>query len=271
MTSTDISPSAPPPIGGWKEIKLPYALITLVLFILAWELIARLADIPVYLLPRPTAIVSALYENCGLLVANGGVTLTEILIGFVIAVLLGVPLATIIAHSPAVDRAVYPLIVGSQTIPKAAIAPLLLAAFGYGLTPKVTIVALMSFFPIVINAVVGFKSASPEMLHLAYCTGATPMQIFWLFRLPQALPSIFAGMKLAAVLSVIGAVVAEFVGSQSGLGYVILVAGSNFRMDQQFAAIIFLSVMGMILFWVIGLAEKKVLPWHASMRASKDG
>ena len=270
MTSADMSPPAPP-VGSLGQFRLPYALITLIVFVVVWEMIARITNLPMYLLPKPTDIIASLYENWMLLVVNGGVTLTEILFGFVIAVLLGVPLATMIAHSPTVDRAIYPLIVGSQTIPKAAIAPLLLAAFGYGLTPKVTIVAMMSFFPIVINSVVGFKSASPEMLHLAYCTGATQMQIFWLFRLPQAFPSIFAGMKLAAVLSVIGAVVAEFVGAQSGLGYVILVAGSNFRMDQQFAAIIFLSAMGMILFWAIGFAERKVLPWHVSMRSRGDG
>lgn len=269
MTSTDMS--VPRPAGfSFSQFQPPYAAMTLVVFIVAWEVIARLTSLPTYLLPTPTAIVEAFYDNWNLFLVNGGVTLIEILSGFVVAILIGIPLATVIAYSRTVDKAIYPLIVGSQTIPKAAIAPLLLAAFGYGLAPKITIVALMSFFPIVINSVVGFKMASPEMLHLASSMGATPMQTFWRFRLPQALPSMFAGMKLASVLSVIGAIVAEFVGAQSGLGYIIMVAGSNFRMDQQFAAIIFLSIMGMIFFSIIGFAERRALPWHASIRSAAD-
>ena len=269
MSSSDISvPRAA--AFSLSQVQIPYAAITLVVFIVAWEVIARLTHLPTYLLPTPTAIVEAFYENWKLFLINGGVTLVEILSGFFVAVLIGIPLAMVIAYSRTVDKAIYPLIVGSQTIPKAAIAPLLLAAFGYGLAPKITIVAMMSFFPIVINSVVGFKMASPEMLHLASSMGATPMQTFWRFRLPQALPSMFAGMKLASVLSVIGAIVAEFVGAQSGLGYIIMVAGSNFRMDQQFAAIIFLSIMGMIFFWIIGLAERRALPWHASIRSDAD-
>ncbi len=270
MTSADLSPPAPP-VGGWGEWRIPYALITLVVFIVAWETIARIINLPMYLLPKPTDIVASLYENWALLVVNGGVTLTEIIFGFVIAVLLGVPLATMIAHSPVVDRAIYPLIVGSQTIPKAAIAPLLLAAFGYGLTPKVTIVAMMSFFPIVINSVVGFKSASPEMLHLAYCTGGDADADILAVSPASGLSFDFRRNETGS----------RFVGNRGGgcgicrvagwSGYVILVAGSNFRMDQQFAAIIFLSAMGMILFWAIGLAEKKVLPWHVSMRSQADG
>lgn len=269
MTSTDMSVARPASFS-LSQFQPPYAAITLVVFIVGWEVIARLTNLPTYLLPTPTAIVEAFYENWNLYLVNGGVTLIEILSGFAVAILIGIPLATVIAYSRTVDKAIYPLIVGSQTIPKAAIAPLLLAAFGYGLAPKITIVALMSFFPIVINSVVGFKMASPEMLHLASSMGATPLQTFWRFRLPQALPSMFAGMKLASVLSVIGAIVAEFVGAQSGLGYIIMVAGSNFRMDQQFAAIIFLSIMGMIFFWIIGFAERRALPWHASIRNEAD-
>lgn len=269
MSSTDLS--VPRSAGfDFSRIQIPYAAITLVVFLVLWEAIARLTHLPTYLLPTPTAIAEAFYENWNLFLENGGVTLVEILIGFVVAIAIGIPLATVIAYSPTVDKAIYPLIVGSQTIPKAAIAPLLLAAFGYGIAPKITIVALMSFFPVVINSVVGFKMASTEMLYLASSMGASPMQTFWRFRLPQALPSMFAGMKLASVLSVIGAIVAEFVGAQSGLGYVIMVAGSNFRMDQQFAAIIFLSVMGMIFFWIIGFAERRALPWHVSVRGDAD-
>ncbi|RDE09696.1 ABC transporter permease [Pelagibacterium lacus] len=231
---------------------------------------AKLSDVPAYMLPAPSDIMVAMQSMWGLLFIHSGITLAEIGIGFVLATLIGVPLATLITYSHVFDRAVYPLIVGSQTIPKVAIAPLLLAGFGYGLAPKVAIVTLIAFFPIVINTVVGLRSVPAEMLHLARSMGATPLQAFWKFRLPQALPSIFAGLKLASVLAVIGAVVAEFVGANGGLGYIIMIAGSNFRMDQQFAAIIFLSAIGMVFFWLIGLAERAMLPWHISVRSASE-
>jgi ABC-type nitrate/sulfonate/bicarbonate transport system permease component len=194
--------------------------------------------------------------------------LFEILAGFGISVLVGIPLAICVTYSLTLDRAIYPLIVGSQTVPKVAIAPLLLAWFGFGLAPKIMIVALVAFFPIVVNTVVGLRAASPQMLHLARSMGASPTQIFWRFRLPQALPNVFAGMKLATVLAVIGAVVAEFVGADSGLGYLIMVAGADFKIDRQFSAILVLSVLGMLLFWVAGWIERLVLPWHISVRAN---
>ncbi len=252
-----------------SRLRPPYALITLALLILLWEIGVRAANVPSYLLPAPTAIVAVLEQQMNLFAYHAGVTLFEIVAGFCIAVLIGVPIATLIAYSDMMDKAIYPLIVGSQTIPKVAIAPILLAVFGYGISPKIAIVTLMSFFPVVVNSVVGFRSAPPEMLHLASSMGASPLQVFWRFRLPQALPSIFAGLKLASVLAVVGAVVAEFVGARAGLGYIIMMAGSNFRMDQQFAAIVLLSAMGMILFWIINLIEARVLPWHVSVRGHR--
>jgi NitT/TauT family transport system permease protein len=266
MSSADMTAPTTPGFS-LSRFKPPYALITLFALLVIWEVGARMADVPTYLLPTPSAIILAFRDFGPLLIQHAGVTLLEIVLGFAIAVLVGIPLATSIAYSKVVDRSIYPLIVGSQTVPKAAIAPLLLAAFGYGIAPKIIIVALMSFFPVVINSVVGFRAAPPEMLHLASSMGANGWQTFWRFRLPQALPSMFAGMKLASVLAVIGAVVAEFVGARSGLGYVIMVAGSNFRMDQQFAAIIVLSAMGMVFFWIIGMIEARVLPKHGSTNA----
>ncbi len=267
MTTSDI---ARPRAGGFdlQRLRPPYALITLVSVLIVWQLATTLAKVPAYLLPSPSSIAAALYNYSGILLAHAGVTVMEIIVGFALAVLIGVPLATLICYSDALDRAVYPLIVGSQTIPKVAIAPLLLAVFGYGLAPKIAIVVLISFFPIVINSVVGLRSVAPEMLHLARSMGASPLQTFLSFRLPQALPSMFAGMKLASTLAVIGAVVAEFVGANSGLGYIIMVAGSNFRMDQQFAAIILLSAIGMAFFWALGAIEQRLLPWHISIHGS---
>ena len=164
------------------------------------------------------------------------------------------------------ERAVYPLIVGSNTVPKVALAPLLLAWFGFGLMPKILIVVLVAFFPIVINAVVGLKSLGAPMIYLARSMGASAAQVFWLFRMPNALPSIFAGLKIASVLSVIGAVVAEFVGADSGLGYAMMVATSDLNIARQFAAILVLSAIGMVFFWILGVVERLLLPWHSSVR-----
>ena len=132
--------------------------------------------------------------------------------------------------------------------------------------PKILIVVLVAFFPIVINAVVGLKSLGAPMIYLARSMGASAAQVFWLFRMPNALPSIFAGLKIASVLSVIGAVVAEFVGADSGLGYAMMVATSDLNIARQFAAILVLSAIGMVFFWIIGLVERLLLPWHSSVR-----
>lgn len=244
--------------------KISPALWTLVILLAVWELAVRISNAPVYILPAPSNIIEEMISYWPRLMYNGGITLSEVLIGFCFSILVGVPLAVLITYSRVAERAIYPIIVASQTIPKVAIAPLLMAWFGYGLTPKIVIVVLLSFFPIVINSVVGLKASTAEMLYLAQSMGATGWQTFWKFRLPQALPYIFAGLKLATVLSVIGAVVAEFIGADQGLGYVITVAGSTFNITRQFAAIIVISAIGMIFFAVIETIERFVVPWKAS-------
>jgi len=265
--ATDVQP-APAVLPRLPRIRPPLALLTLLGALLIWQAATMLLHIPAYLLPPPTAIAASLVSHWQIMAANAWVTTLEVVFGFAISVLLGVPLAVLITYSAALDRALYPLIVGSQTIPKVAIAPLLLAWLGFGLAPKMAIVVLIAFFPIVINAVVGLRAASPQMLYLAQSMGATSWQIFWRFRLPHALPNMFAGLKMATVLSVTGAVVGEFVGADSGLGYVIMVAGSNFQIDLQFAAIILLCVIGVVFFGLLGWAERRLLPWHVSIRGS---
>jgi NitT/TauT family transport system permease protein len=249
-----------------RRITLPYALLTLLILVVIWQVATVVFAVPRYLLPSPLAILSQIQRDWWLLLSHGWVTVLEIIVGFAISVLIGVPIAIWVTYSKAFDNAVYPLIVGSQTIPKVALAPLLLAWFGFGIAPKIIIVVLVAFFPIVINSVVGLRGAPIEMLHLARSMGSSPSQIFWRFRLPQALPNIFAGMKLATVLAVIGAIVAEFVGADSGLGYLIMIAGANFDIARQFSAIVVLSIVGMICFWLAGFIERMCLPWHVSVR-----
>ncbi|HWJ72224.1 MAG TPA: ABC transporter permease [Kaistia sp.] len=245
---------------------VPPALWSVIVLIIVWELSVKIGEVPNYILPAPSAILAEFGAYWHRLLPNALVTGGEVVFGFLCAVLIGVPLSVFIAYSRFMERSVYPLIVASQTVPKVAIAPLLLTWFGYGLAPKIVIVVLLSFFPIVINSVMGLKSASREMIYLARSMGASGWQQFWKFRLPQALPSMFAGFKLATVLSVIGAIVAEFIGADKGLGYLILVAGSSFNITRQFAAIITITLIGVVFFMVIERLERVVIPWrHRSL------
>src|SRR5262249_14547370 len=223
-------------------------------------------SVPAYLLPSPAAIAANATGHWRLLLHEAGVTSYEVLLGFGLSVIIGVPLAVLLAHSRTFERAIYPLLVGSHTIPKVALAPLFLVWFGFGIGPKIIIVVLMAFFPIVINSVVGLKSLSPEMLNLARSMGATRFQIFRRFQFPNSLPGIFAGMKGACGLAVIGGVVAEFVGADGGLGYLIMIATADLDVARQFAAIIVLSAIGMILFAILQQIERRCLPWHISIR-----
>lgn len=250
-----------------RRLSMPYALLTLIGFFLFWQAASVAFEMPSYLLPPPSKILAQLVQDWKMLLPNTGTTIFEIVVGFLLSLLIGIPIAICVTYSKALDKAIYPLIVGSQTIPKVALAPLLLAWFGFGMFPKIVIVVLVAFFPIVINTVVGLRSTPPQMLHLARSMGASPLQIFWRFQLPQALPNVFAGMKLATVLVVIGAIVAEFVGADSGLGYVIMIAGANFNIARQFGAIIVISLVGMIFFWLASWVERLCLPWHVSIRS----
>ncbi len=267
MTAT-LDSVLPEKVRSWSRFapsEPPYAWIALAVLLGGWELACRLG-VPAYLLPAPSAIAADIAKNFTYFLPHLWATTAEILVGFVISIAIGMPIAIGLTFSRIMNKAVYPLIVGSQVVPKVAIAPLMLTWFGFGMAPKIAIIVTIAFFPIVVNAVVGLKSAPPQMIYLAQSMGASSWQMFWRFRLPQALPSIFAGIKMASVLAVIGAVVAEFVGADSGLGYVILSASSNFDITRQFSAIVLLSVLGMLFFWLTELAERRFLPWHVSTR-----
>jgi NitT/TauT family transport system permease protein len=251
-----------------RRFATPHATIAIVSFILIWQIASVVFNIPTYLLPSPLGVVNDAMVNWRVLLHHTGITTLEVVVGFVLSVLIGLPLAALFTFSRTMEKSIFPLIVGSNTIPKVALAPLLLAWFGFGLKPKILIVVLVAFFPIVINAVVGFKSLSPQMIYLARSMGATPNQLFWQFYLPNALPNIFAGFKVATSLAVIGAVVAEFVGADGGLGYVMMIANADLNIARQFAAIVVLSMIGMVFFWAIELVERIVLPWHVSVRLS---
>lgn len=233
-----------------------------------WEAAARLFSIPPYLLPAPSAILLSMDKNSAVLIKESIGTTFEILLGFALSVVVGVPLALAIYLWRPFARAVYPVLVSSQAVPKVAIAPLFLVWFGFGLMPKVLIAFLIAFFPVVINTAMGLASLEREKIYLAQSMGLGPVATFFKIQLPNALPSIFAGLKISITFAVVGAVVGEFVGGQGGLGYLLLIANGNMDTALLFAGIVALTVLGIVLFALIGLLERLVLPPHAVERAS---
>lgn len=236
--------------------------------LLLWQAAVSLTGVPRWLLPAPTDVAVALVEDRRLLAENAVVTLWEVLIGFVIAVMAGVGCGILITRFPLLDRALYPLIIASQTVPVPAIAPLLLVWFGYGLLPKVLVTALVGFFPLVVNTVEGVRGTDREVVNLLRAFGAPPGRVFRLAEFPSALPSIFAGARIAVAICVIGAVFGELVGAKAGLGYLLTRSIAQFETPRMVAAIFLLAIMGASLFAIVGLVERIVLPWRRYVTAS---
>lgn len=238
----------------------------IIVLIIGWDLCIRLFKIPQYLIPTPWQVVQQLFKEWPMLWREALPTLYATLGGFALSALVGVPIAMWIAYSRLVESFVYPLLVFSQSVPKVAIAPLFVVWFGFGVIPKVIAAFLLGFFPVIVATVQGFKSIEPDVVDLARSMGASPLKVFLKFRLPQAMPAIFSGLKVSVTLAVVGAVVGEFVGSNSGLGYVLQKANGTFDLPLMFAALVILSMIGVLLFLVLELIERWVLPWHASQR-----
>jgi len=239
--------------------------LTLITLIVLWEIACRVFQVPSYLVPPPSAIGSRLYEKRDLYLGHTWITVYETLAGFALAVVIGVAAAALIVVIPPARDVIMPLLLIAQIVPKVAIAPILLIWFGYGLLPKVIIAFLVAFFPIVVNVASGLAAVERELLDLGRSLEATRWQIFWKFRMPTALPELFSGMKIAITLAVIGAVIGEFVGGNRGLGYLILVANQDLDTPLAFAALLVLSVAGILLYAVIELAERLLIPWSASV------
>ena len=261
------APSSPARDGAGnilREWMPPTTLVATLL--LAWQLAAATLQVPRWLLPAPTDIAAALYSSRDLLALHGWVTLQEVLVGFAISFVVGIVLAVAIASFRTLERAIYPFVIASQTIPVIAIAPILLIWFGYGLLPKVIVVALICFFPIVVNMVDGLRSVDPEMVNLLRAMGASRWQIFLKAQVPSSLPFLLSGTKVAIAVSVIGAVIGEWVGASAGLGYFMVRSASQFQTARVFAAIVVLSAMGIILFELLALSERYLIPWHSRKR-----
>jgi len=228
-----------------------YPTVAILALLVTWQVATALFSIPLFILPSPVQVGREIVDKAPLLADHGLVTLYEILIGFGVSVLVGVPLAVAMTYSRTLERILYPLLVGSQTIPKVALAPLFMVWLGFGLAPKILMTFMISFFPIVIGAVIGLASIEQELVYVARSMGASSWQLFWKVRLPNALPSLFGGLKVGITLAVVGAVVAEFVGADKGLGYLIQVANGRVDTPLLLAAVVVMSATGIVLYLIV--------------------
>lgn len=243
------------------------ALLAFVVLCALWEAGARAGLYPPYILPAPSAIALRLTETAGLLWGHMLVTVAAILGGFALAVVVGVVLAAAIVFVPFVDRAVYPWLVVVQVVPKVALGPLLVIWLGFGLMPKVLIALLIAFFPIMIDTVVGMRSVERDSVFLMRSMGASRANIFFRLRLPHALPHLFGALKVAITLATVGAIVGEFIGADRGLGYVLIFANGSLDTTLMFAALIWITVVALLLYAAVGGVERVLLRWHVSHRA----
>jgi NitT/TauT family transport system permease protein len=247
----------------WKAVstRATTPLIYLALTIL-WEAGVRLFHVPGWILPAPTAIIAIAKEWAPELLYNSYITLGETIIGFVLALVLSLPLAVIIAFTSTTRRLLYPILLGLQSIPKVALAPLVILWLGIGNWPKIVIVILVCFFPILVNVVAGFEAVPKPMLDLMYSLRASKLAIFRRLRAPIAAPHLFTGCKVAITFAVIGAVIGEFVAAQEGLGYMILMSTAQSQTPLAFAAIILLTVISVVLFYAIEILERRLVTWR---------
>lgn len=242
----------------------PFAMLALM--VVLWDLAIWAFQVPAYLIPRPWDVVKAFGTDGPMLLRESIPTTIATLGGFVLSALFGIPIAMLIAGSRTVESYFYPLLVFSQSIPKVAIAPLFVVWFGFGLAPKVITAFLLGFFPVVVAGVQGFKALDTDMRDLARSMKCSRWQFFTMVSLPNALPAIFSGLKVSVTLAVVGAVVGEFVGSNSGIGFVLQRSIGNFELPTMFAALVLLALIGVVLFWIVDLIERLALPWHTSRR-----
>jgi NitT/TauT family transport system permease protein len=235
-------------------------------FFLFWEYSIDWFGIPAYILPKPSEIVTKSAADFDRLLYYTYVTGVETVLGYIAAVVIAVPLGLAIAFSSILRRTIYPFFVSIEMTPKIAFAPLFISWLGFGLLPKVIIVFLVCFFPIVLNAILAFGSLPEELERFVRATGAGPMRSFMKVRLPAAMPQCFVGFKYAAINATVGATIAEFIGSDQGLGFYIQIVTGNMRPDLAFAGIFLLTILGLSLFGIVTLFERLAIPWHISQR-----
>lgn len=243
---------------GWQAVPP----LTFVVIVAIWAAIIPIFDIPPYLLPSPVGVFGRIIEDAALLWDNAQVTLTEIIVGFAITVVLGIPLGLLIALSRWAKQALYPPIMLLQLVPKIAVAPLFLVWLGFGIESKILLTVLMTFFPLLLASISGFQILDERLLYLTKSMGASTLQTFRYLRFPAALPVIFAGIKTSATIAATAAIVAEFVGANVGLGYVLLRGTSTLDTELIFAVLVVLTVIGIVINYAVELAEWLMTPWQ---------
>lgn len=260
--------AAPAPFSLRRTLKArPELLLIPAVFIavvVVWEAIIRFFEIPIYIMPAPSNIALALVNTAYL--DNALYTLGEAMLGFLLAALFGIVLGGLIAQFPLAEKTMYPYLIAIQTTPKVAVAPLFIMWFGFGMTSKVIIAATIAFFPILVNVISGLRSTDPARLELMRSLRATRWQIFTMVRLPGALPMIFAGLNIAIIFSILGAIVGEFLGSRKGLGNAIMQMNVNLDTAGVFATLFVLSAIGVCLHVLMSFLQRKALFWADSSR-----
>ena len=242
-------------------------LVVLAAIVLLWELAVRLLHVPPILLPAPSRIIAEIASAPWFYLRQSGDTLITTVAGFALAVVLGVTMAIGIVYSRLLERVIYTLLVALNSLPKVALAPLFVIWMGTGVEPKIAIAVMLAIFSIVVDMVLGLRSIDPDILAMAYVSRARPVAVLWKIRLPNALPTLFAGMKVGISFALVGAIVGEFVAGSDGLGTAILIAEGQFDTTRVFAALVMLGLLGTMLFYAIEFAETLLLPWHPSHRA----
>jgi len=241
------------------------AVVFLLMLVAAWQVFVDVAHVSDFVLPAPLVILKTTLHYFPLMLRHTWTTTYEIGLGFIIGNAIAVVMALLIVNSSLIEKAFYPLLIASQTIPKVAIAPLFIIWFGSGITPKVVITAVICFFPTVVNTVQGLKATDENAIDLLRLVAASRLQVFTKLQFPNALPYFFAGLKISIALAVIGAIIGEWVGANSGLGYVILYSTQTLRTDFLFSALLLISVLGVLLYGVVVLLER-LFSWRASDR-----
>ena len=274
-TREDLGRPAPPPPTRRRTLvwslgrKYGSAVALILILLVLWQAAIRLFNVPDYLLPAPTEIVSAL-GDWSILGGATWVTLQEVIYGFAIALVAGVVIAVALHASPLLRRAIYPLLIGSQTVPIIVIGPILVVVLGYNILPKLIIVALICFFPIVVNTLDGLGSVSEDYILMMRTLDASRLAIFRRVEFPACRPMMFTGIRIAVTYAAIGAVVGEWAGSTNGLGYVMLEAEPNLQIARIFAVIVILTGISIVLFTLVSIVQRLVIPWAYTANSRKD-
>jgi NitT/TauT family transport system permease protein len=267
MTAVQVRPPevederAPAPRRAAGVRRYLLSALGIIVIIAYWEFHVRFFHVPDFLIPAPSEVASSLVEEWPSLQRNTGATLIESVGGFIAGNGIAILLAVVFVHSKSTERTLYPIAVAIRTVPIIAIAPILVLLFGNGYTPKIIIAALISFFPTLVNMVRGLESVEPNALELMRVLSASPGQVFWKLRVPSSLPFLFSALKIAATSCVIGAIVSEWIGADTGLGYLITVSTFEFRTGLLYAAMVVGSAMALLLFALVVVAERLIVRW----------